>query len=221
MRWPDSLHVDPGKASRARIGLSFLAALIGFGAFGETPSPARWVEARPGWLFRSRQIPASDVATVLRKQKIDVVIDLSDDPIDPIRDAEAAAADELGILYLHVPVSSGAERQIEGFGRAVAGIAQAHARGERVLVHCKLGHRRSAMAIALYARIVEDAAPQVAYRELMRFADPSADWQTDAKLFLERHLPAIERRVEAELAHGPDRLTRASAPADTSEHAEN
>ncbi len=187
----------------ARTVLTILVAGLGFGAFGETPLPARWAEVRPGWLFRSRQIPAANVEAVLRNQRIDVVIDLSDDPVDPTRDAEAAAARTLGIRYLHFPVSSGAARQVDGFSRAVAGIAQAHARGERVLVHCKLGYRRTAMAIALYARIVEKFEPQAAYGELSRFQDASSDWHADARAFLERHLGAIEARVGPELARAP------------------
>lgn len=203
MRGTDAPFVKSTRFPTARIVVSILFAAIGFGALCATPLPARWAEVRPGWLYRSRQIPAANVEAVLRNQRIDVVIDLSDEPVDPTRDAEAAAARALGIRYLHVPVSSGAEHQVSGFARAVAGIAQAHARGERVLVHCKLGYRRTAMAIALYERIVEDAEPRSAYRELRRFKDAFSDWHADTQAFLERHLPAIAARVDAELTREP------------------
>lgn len=187
----------------ARSGLVLLAVAIGCGAFGGAPQPRRWSEVRPGWLFRSAQIPRGDVAVVLRERGIDTVIDLSDEPSDRAREAEASAARALGIRYLHFPVSPGARRQVDAFARAVAEIERAHDRGERVLVHCKLGHRRSASAVALYARLVEHQPPALAYRELFRFADARAAWQADARDFLERHLPEIETRVRAARSASP------------------
>jgi protein-tyrosine phosphatase len=186
-----------------RIGLVLFAAAIGVGVFGGAPQPKRWTEVRSGWLFRSAQIPRGDVATVLRERGIGTVIDLTSEPTDPDRDAEAAAARALGIRYLHVPVSPGRQRQVDAFARAVAAIEQAHERGERVLVHCNLGHRRSASAAALYLRLIERAPADVAYRELARYADPRAPWQTDVREFLERNLSEIELRVRAHLAEPP------------------
>jgi len=165
-----------------------------------SPLPRRWTEVRHGWLFRSAQIPAANVAAVLRDERIDLVIDLSDDPTDPDFEPEAVAAHALGVRYLHAPVSSRAADAIVSYAHAVAAIAQAHARGERVLVHCEIGHRRSAAAVALYARLVEHEPPPVAYRELYRYADARAAWQASMQEFLEQNLPELEARVSAELA---------------------
>lgn len=191
------------KEELARVALLLLAAAIGMGGFGGAPQPRRWSEVRSGWLFRSAQIPRGDVAVVLRERRIDTVIDLTDDVVDRDREAEESAARALGVHYLHIPVSPGRWRQVDAFARAVAAIAQAHERGERVLVHCELGHRRSASAVALYARLVEHEPASVAYRELMRYADSHAAWQADARDFLERNLPEIEMRVRASLGVSP------------------
>lgn len=187
----------------ARLGSLLLATAIGLGVFGGAPQPKRWTEVRPGWLFRSAQIPRGDAAVVLRERRIGTVVDLTSEPTDPDREAEASAARALGVRYLHIPVSPGRQRQVDAFARAVAAIAQAHQRGERVLVHCNLGHRRSASAVALYARLIEREPADVAYRELVRYADPHAPWQADVREFLERNLAEIELRVRAHLAAPP------------------
>jgi protein-tyrosine phosphatase len=198
----DGFRVSFTKGQVARVGLALLAVAIGWGVFGSAPQPRRWLEVRPGWLYRSAQIPRSDVTAVLREHRIDTVIDLTDEPNDRDRDAEQAATQTLGIRYLHIPVSPG-KGQVDAYARVVTAIAQAHERGERVLVHCNLGHRRSAAAIALYARLIERAPPSVAYQELMRFADPKANWQTDVQQYLERHLAEIDRRVQTALSAPP------------------
>src|SRR5262245_19501510 len=82
-------------------------------------TPERWTEARKGWLYRSAQIPPSDVKDVLRSERIDVVLDLTDDTPDPVRDAERAAAESLGLRYLHLPVVLPREKKIESLARAV------------------------------------------------------------------------------------------------------
>jgi len=91
-RVADRPAVSITRRKLARIICVILVAVIGYGVFAHTWMPRRWTEARTDWLFRSRQIPASDVAAVLCKQRIDVVIDLTDKAIDPEREAEEAAA---------------------------------------------------------------------------------------------------------------------------------
>jgi len=188
--------------------IAAVGALI-FAWQSRSPLPRRFVEVRPGWLFRSAQIPAADVATVLRDQGIDLVVDLTADSVDPDRQAEAAAARALGVSYVHSPVTPGAD-EITAYAPAIVAIAQAHARGDRVLVHCELGHRRSAATIALYARLIEHEPPAVAYRELFRFADEHTTWQAKSQSFLEQHLPELEARVTAALAQGTAPISRSS-----------
>jgi protein tyrosine phosphatase (PTP) superfamily phosphohydrolase (DUF442 family) len=161
--------------------------------------PKRWTEVRAGWLFRSAQISAANVATVLRDQQLDLVIDLTDDPNDPDFAPEAAAARALGIRYLHAPVTPDVAEATASYAHAVAAMAQAHARGERVLVHCELGYRRSLAAIALYALLIEHEPREVAYRELYTYADGRPTWQPTMQKFIEQNLPELEARVAAEL----------------------
>ena len=190
--------------TRIVCGLAVALAALTLVSLNRSPLPRRWTEVREGWLFRSAQISAATVERVLREQRINLVIDLTDEPDDPDFAAEAIAARALGIRYLHAPVPQGAgdalvSDAIVSYAHAVAAIAQAHAKGETVLVHCEIGHRRSAAAIALYARLVEHQPPEVAYRELYRYADARAAWQPGMQAFLEQNLPELGARVTAEL----------------------
>ena len=187
-------------AVRTVLALAVVIAAVILTSVYRSPLPRRWTEVREGWLYRSAQISAGSVAKVLHDERINLVIDLTDDVKDPDFEAEATAARALGVRYLHAPVSPNQDEAIAGYAHAVAAIAQAHARGDRVLVHCELGIRRSAAAVALYARLVEHEPPEVAYRELYRRADARAAWQAGMQAFLEENLPALKARVAADLA---------------------
>lgn len=167
--------------------------------------PERWTEARPGWLYRSGQIRPSDVLDVLREQRIDVVLDLTDDTPDGWRDAERAAAEKLGIRYLHLPAVHPRPVLIENLARAVAEIELARRRGDRVLVHCTYGYRRSATALALYARLIEHEPKHVAFAEFSRYSDADSTWSRDVLRMLERNIDEIGAHVAADLAEpAPD-----------------
>jgi protein-tyrosine phosphatase len=173
-------------------------ALFGLALVSATPGarrPERWTEARAGWLFRSALVPAGDVADLLRAERIDLIVDLTDEHQNEARDAERRAAHELGVRYLHLPVPREREVALASYAGAVHALAEAHARGERVWVHCQVGYRRSAAAIALYARLIEGAPREVAYRELFRYADETSRWQSDYESFLERNLDDLRGRV--------------------------
>ena len=175
-----------------------LAAAAGFRLFDRTPE--RWTEARKGWLYRSSQIPASDVESVLRDRKIDLVLDLTDLGSDARQDAERAAAARLGIRYLHLPVQQPRERVVANLAAAVAEIDRAHKRGERVLVHCTYGYRRSATALALYARLIEQEPAHIAYAELTRYSNADSKWSAEAISFVEKNMDEISSLVKADEA---------------------
>ncbi|HTO53667.1 MAG TPA: dual specificity protein phosphatase family protein [Myxococcota bacterium] len=207
------MAMEDRKNRSARIGFAVLSlcALVALGLAarshwgGTSGLPDRWTEARPGWLYRSSQIPASDVLGVLRKQRIDVVLDLTDDDKDPHRSAEEAAARKLGVRYLHLPVQQPRERVVQNLAAAVAEIERARRRGDRVLVHCTYGHRRSATALVLYARLIEHEPPHVAFAEFTRFTEPDSQWGPDAMSFVDKNYDEIAAQVQADLAQ-PDPL---------------
>jgi protein-tyrosine phosphatase len=167
---------------------------------GISRAPDNWTEVRPGWLYRSGRIAPGAVADVLRDKRIDVVLDLTDETKDDdARAAERAAAESLGIRYFNFPVAQSRSVALSSFARAVAEIERARQRGDRVLVHCRYGHRRSAAAIALYARLIEHEPPHVAYTELVRYAGPDSHWSDDVRSYLERHLAEVRTLVASEL----------------------
>ncbi|HKC52354.1 MAG TPA: dual specificity protein phosphatase [Myxococcota bacterium] len=203
-RWLDYLRGRRALAALAVCVLVAAAAPTGILHLSHLPGvwslPARWTEARPGWLYRSGQIPAADVADVLREMRIDVVLDLTDEEPDPVRDAEQAAAEKLGVRYLHLPVVQPRSLVIANLARAVAEIERGRKRGDRVLVHCTYGHRRSAVALALYARLIEHEPPHVAFAEFSRYADADSTWSRDAQRFVDANIDEVRAQVAADLA---------------------
>src|SRR5262245_47003629 len=101
----------------ALCGVALAAALVAARPFARAPLPDRWREARAGWLYRSAQIDPGDVEQFLRNEKIDTILDLSSEDVDPLRDAETAASQRLGIRYYHLPVEKGT--QVENLAKAV------------------------------------------------------------------------------------------------------
>ncbi len=202
--WLDYLHDRRVLAAGALCLLALAAVTTGVLPLAHLPGswslPGRWTEARPGWLFRSGQIPAADVADVLHEMRIDVVLDLTDDTPDRVRDAEQAAAEKLGIRYLHLPVVQPRSVVISNLATAVAEIERGRQRGDRVLVHCTYGHRRSAAALALYARLIEHEPAHVAFAEFARYAEADSTWSRDAQRFIERNIDEVRAQVIADLA---------------------
>jgi len=173
--------------------------------FGVSRLPDNWTEARKGWLFRSGEIPAADAANVLRSERVGTVLDLTDADHDAGSGAERAAAQKLGVRYVHLPVAQPREAVLANLARAVAEIERARQRGDRVLVHCQYGHRRSAAALALYARIIEREPPDVAYTEFTRYSEADSSWSQGVRQMLEDNLPALRAQVAADLAQpSPD-----------------
>src|SRR5262249_57941695 len=101
----------------ALCGAALAAVLVAARPFGRAPLPDRWREARPGWLYRSAQIDPGDVEQFLRNQRIDTILDLSSEDLDPLREAETEASHKLGIRYYHLPVEKGT--QVENLAKAV------------------------------------------------------------------------------------------------------
>ena len=190
-------------------GAALAAVLVTTRPFAHAPLPDRWREARPGWLYRSAQIDPGDVEQFLRNEKIDTILDLSSEDVDPLRDAETAASQKLGVRYYHLPVEKGT--QVENLAKAVAEIDKAHRRGERVWLHCAVGYRRSSAAFAIYARMIEKEPPHIAYAELTRWAEPDSTWAPKMQAWIEKHYAEIEAAVKAELER-PDAPAPARVP---------
>src|SRR5262249_3162663 len=65
-------------------GAALVAVLVAARPFGRSPLPDRWREARAGWLYRSAQIDPRDVEPFLREPKIQTILDLSSQDVDPL-----------------------------------------------------------------------------------------------------------------------------------------
>jgi hypothetical protein len=135
--------------------------------------PRRFVEVRPGLLYRSGEIAPRLVEGVLRENRIDLVIALLHDADRPAAIAERDAARALGIERIVIPLRGNGTGRIDRFAGAVAALAQARKDGRTVLVHCGAGARRAGAVVAAYLLLVEGASADVAWREISRFGADS------------------------------------------------
>jgi len=158
--------------------------------------PKNLAEVERGWLYRSGQIRPNLIEGTLRDLDIDVIVDLTEDRgrHDEMQLAEKAAAKKLDIPIRRFPMNGSGIGSVDDYAAAIAVIDRAHREGERVLVHCRAGDRRTGGVIAAYQMLVRGESPQEAREELDRFSRNPGD---DSKLvrFLGEHLDDIARRL--------------------------
>lgn len=193
--------------SRRRLvagALTLTLVAIGAWAWNSSPLnikdrlfPKHLVEVEPGRLYRSGQIAANLIGPTLDELKIDLILDLSHDRGDhyPAQAAEKRAAAERGIERVNVPLRGSGFGSAADYAKAVGTLARAQERGQRVLVHCRAGDRRTGGVIAAYQLLIQGRSADEARRELERFARRSPD-ESGLVTFLDRTLP----EVSAELA---------------------
>ena len=172
------------------LALLLLASLLL--ALGRVPRRLREVE--PGWLYRSGQLHPNVVRGTLDSLDIDVVIDLTPAGSDK-RPAELEAVRALGIDWLNFPLDGDGTGDIASYAGAVAALDAAHHQGQRVLVHCFKGVRRTGGVLAAYLTLVEGAPPERALGELQRFV--SGEHESIALDFLDQNLPELLSELTA------------------------
>jgi protein tyrosine/serine phosphatase len=116
--------------------------------------PARFGIVRDG-LYRGGQ-PSAHHLQLLRDLGVDTVIDLRHGNTD----AEAAAAERLGMRFLRFPFYGIFGADAGFLGRIVDEIAH----GGRVYVHCQVGRDRTSLVIALYRVVVEKWDASLAWK---------------------------------------------------------
>ncbi|HXK21136.1 MAG TPA: hypothetical protein VMS55_00520 [Myxococcota bacterium] len=170
--------------------------------------PRNFEEVEPG-LYRSGRIHRRLIESVLQKYHLDLVIDLAgsraDDPDDA---AEREATARLGVRHLVLSTLHGDGRgDPQDYVRALGALADARARGERVLVHCGGGSVRTGSFFLLYRTLFEGWSEADALAEYARFRDRAVDELT-ATGFLDAHMAEIAAGLVASgaLAKAPESL---------------
>ena len=152
----------------------------------------RWGVVEEGSIYRSGQLSASLVETVLKRYHIAVIVSLtSEDPNDRAQRAELHAAADLGIDLQRYILSGNGTGDIQVYARVIAAIVQAKKAGRPVLVHCATGSQRTGGVIAFYRLLVERWPASSVYRELRRYG-----WRPSDRALLEyvdRHMADLAR----------------------------
>ena len=153
--------------------------------------PRNFEEIEPG-LYRSGRIHRRLIESVLRENRLDLVIDLAghhaDDP-DDVAEAEATA--RLGVERLVYSTLHGDGRgDPQDYVHALTALSQARAQGERVLVRCGGGAVRTGAFFLLYRTLFEGWSESDAIAEYERFRDRPVD-EVTATAFLDAHIAEI------------------------------
>jgi len=131
--------------------------------------PKRWAAVEKGSIYRSGQLSPSLVEKTLKRHKIDVIVDLTnDDPQDKAQQAQKKAATELGIRLTRFPLKGNGTGDIASYAGAITEIVHARRQRERVLVHCHAGVMRTGGVVACYRLLVERRTPHFVIEELRR-----------------------------------------------------
>ena len=157
--------------------------------------PKRFGEVLAGSVYRSGQISRWQFAPTVAKHGIDVVIDLNGiEPGDEDQQAEIAAYERLGLENFRFPLSGNGTGVVENYVAAIATLAERHAAGKTVLVHCHAGTQRTGSVVAAFRVLVLGQDPHDAYEELLKYG-----WNPDKDQVLLQYLNGNMRHVAEQL----------------------
>lgn len=206
-----------GKVARWFVFLLLVSA-VGAGAFmihREWTAPRRWAVVVPGLVYRSGQLPANRIESVLVRHRIRTVVDLTDTRTRSAdRDAEARVLAALGLRRVSAPLEGDGRGSLDSYVVAVREIRRAESSGEPVLVHCQAGTQRTGGAIAAYRMLVQSRGREEVLREMERNGwRPGRDDRLPR--FLDENMAELARRLAAAglIPAVPERLPRLSEPA--------
>jgi len=157
--------------------------------------PKRWGVVEAGRVYRSGQLHRRLVKDTLRKNGVEVVIDLTHwKPDDPHQQAEQWAIRELGISAHRFPLRGDGTGDPAVVAHAVAMLAASRNTGKITLVHCAAGSQRTGSVIAVHRLLVRGDSVAEVFAELRDFGwHPCRD--RNMLDFLIAHLPDIAERL--------------------------
>ena len=157
--------------------------------------PKRFGEVVAGSVYRSGQISRWQFAPTVAKHDIDAVIDLNGiEPGDADQQAEIAAYDRLGLEHYRFPLSGNGTGVVDNYVAAIATLAERHAAGKTVLVHCHAGTQRTGSVVAAFRVLVLGQDPHDAYEELLKYG-----WNPETDQVLLQYLNGNMRHVAERL----------------------
>lgn len=115
-------------------------------------------------LYRGARPTATDLRELFEKG-IGLIVNLEN--VDSIVKAEAEIAAELGMKFVHLPLSASKTPTDAEIDRAVAEIGIKNS--GKIFVHCQRGQDRTGVVVAFYRIGVQGWRPRRAYREMMKY----------------------------------------------------
>lgn len=127
----------------AAVAVSVVAAWI----YHDSRVPRRFAAVEPGRLYRSGEITPRQLKHVTEQYHIQTVLSMLN-PSDPRSQVEKAAAEELGLLWVCVPLTGDGASTPEQ-RRQIKEILLDDSLGP-LLVHCAAGANRTGLAVGMY-----------------------------------------------------------------------
>jgi len=117
-----------------------------------------------GKLFRAAQLSSDHLTALIRNEAIKTIINLrGENQQDEWYRAELAAATNLGVHYVNLPLSANEEPDDATLKTLIDTMRQA---AKPALIHCEGGADRSGLASALYRLVIMGDTPEQAARQL-------------------------------------------------------
>jgi atypical dual specificity phosphatase len=152
------------------------------------PNGFTWVE-KPHLAAMARPSGVDDL-TWLRKQGIELLIALTEDP--PRRDW----VNDAGLMVMHVPVEDMEAPTQEQLDRCISAIERANSHGMGVAIHCGAGLGRTGVILAAYY-VARGASAQNAIGKVRRLRPGSIETDEQAEAIVE-----FARRRGQQLSEG-------------------
>jgi protein tyrosine/serine phosphatase len=132
--------------------------------------PKNFGAVEDGSIYRSGQICARLIKTILTKYNIRVIVALTGDkPKDIDQLAEKQAASELNMKRFTFPLSGNGTGDVNNYINAITTIAESVRQKEPVLVYCTAGAQRTGGVIAIYRLLVEQKDASFVISEMKKY----------------------------------------------------
>ncbi len=172
----------------------------------ENRLPRRFAEVAPGRLYRSGSATPAQLERAVREQGIRTVLCLLD-PNAAETQRERAAAEQLGIRWLNVPLrGNGASTPADRDAIREILLEEQHA---PLLVHCAAGVNRTGLAVGMFRLHQQNWTIEQVEAELL-----STEFENLPKHENMREALREEARLAAERAAGPRSDTVSARPAE-------
>ena len=158
--------------------------------------PKRFGEVVQDTIFRSGRIHPDIYFSVLKENKIDTIISLTEKkPNHQWQDQEIEIANKLGIPIHRFPLKGDGTGNPAEYQKALVKLKQEENAGRKILLHCAAGTNRTGGAVFLYRTIFERVTDERALSEMKHY-DFSLKDNGHLIKFLKKIRPSVEQTLQ-------------------------